>query len=110
MLLSGAGYVVHEARDGKEALALALANTLDLILIDLRMPLLSGYDVIMKVRRAGVCARILVITADVFPPAKEQALAAGADAYASKPISHRDLLARCEILLTQAVTPQARAG
>ena len=79
-----------EAEDGEQGLKLIEANDYDVVLVDLRMPGISGMEVIAAVRgRADAKASVplIVVTADAARSLREQCLAAGADDVLSKPVS-----------------------
>jgi DNA-binding NarL/FixJ family response regulator len=110
-MFAGAGDidVVGEAADGAEAVVVAERTDPDVVLLDLRMPVLDGVGAIRKLRAAGVAARILVVTtydtdADVLP-----AIEAGATGYVLKDAPRDELLravraaARGEAVLAPAV-------
>jgi DNA-binding response OmpR family regulator len=100
-LLRRAGHEVLVARDGLEALALAPAS--DLVLLDVMMPLRSGYEVCRQIRAGadGARIRIVMLSAKGGQPDIEKGLQAGADLYVTKPFSNRELLSRIEELLSR---------
>ncbi len=79
---------VLEAADGREALAKIAAAPPDLVLLDLEMPRMDGYEVLRQVRRDPRTAstRVVAITARAMQSDRDQALAAGFDDYISKPV------------------------
>ncbi|MCU1256673.1 MAG: domain S-box, partial [Candidatus Angelobacter sp.] len=83
------GYAVIEAGDGEEALRQARADSLDLILLDLQMPIRNGYDVLGELRQDPQYAAIPVIalTASAMQGDREKALAAGFTGYLTKPLA-----------------------
>jgi CheY-like chemotaxis protein len=87
----GPGYAVHEAEDGEEALALAHALEPELVILDLMMPRLNGFDVLAKLKADPGLARtrILVVTAQ--PASEEEAREKGADGVIVKPFAPEDL-------------------
>jgi len=87
-ILEKEGYQVVEARDGLEALGKISRETPDLILMDMQLPKLDGYQVTRRIKRDERLAKIPVIalTAYVMKGDKEKALEAGCDAYIAKPI------------------------
>jgi DNA-binding response OmpR family regulator len=93
------GYQTVSARDGRHGLALALSEAPDLILLDLMMPGLSGWDVCRELRRRGVDIPIIMLTARGAEPERVKGLELGADDYVSKPFSLRELLARIRAVL-----------
>lgn len=95
------GFEVVTALDGLEALEAARRQRPDVVLLDLRMPGLSGTEAMkaMKAdeRLAGV--PILALTAHAMPDEREAALAAGFDGFLSKPIAPQELVSRLKALL-----------
>ena len=87
----GPSYAVHEAEDGEEALALAHALEPELVILDLMMPRLNGFDVLAKLKLDPGLARtrILVVTAQ--PASEEEAREKGADGVIVKPFAPEDL-------------------
>lgn len=90
-LLELDGHRVSWARDGEEALRMAREQGPRLLLLDLHMPLISGRDVLRRLRSdPGASAiRICVLSADAMVGTREEMLAAGADAYLAKPFDIR---------------------
>ena len=89
-MLDVAGVEMTDAEDGEQGLELIEAHDYDVTLVDLRMPGMSGLDVIAAVRaRSDAKARmpLIVVTADAARPIREQCLAAGADDVLFKPVS-----------------------
>jgi len=86
------GYDLVIARDGSQALDRALAQKFDLILLDIQMPGLDGYDVCRALRAKGLKTPILALSASAMPTDVHKGHAAGFDAYLTKPISPHDLL------------------
>ncbi len=100
-----AGFQVAVARDGVEALDLAPQLAPAVILMDIQLPRLNGLEVIRQLRRLAVPAPILALTALAMPGDQERCLAAGANAYLSKPVSLGGLQACLEALL-QGASPE----
>ncbi len=84
--------------DGMEALRLASGSPYDLMVLDLRLPGMSGLEVVRTLRDRGITTPILVLTAQDSTEFKVQALRAGADDYVTKPFAFEELLARVEAL------------
>ena len=84
--------------DGLEGLRLAGGGQYDLIILDLRLPEMSGLEVLRNLRDRGLTVPILVLTAQDTVDFKVQALRTGADDYVTKPFSFEELLARVEAL------------
>lgn len=88
-LLENAGMSIIEARNGLQALRLACERSPDLLITDLRLPLLSGLEVIRRLRSHPACVRlpIVVATAITSPEYRRQCEEAGSNAFVAKPIS-----------------------
>jgi DNA-binding response OmpR family regulator len=101
-LLGQRGYEVAVARTGEEALALAEAGAPDLVLLDVMMPLRSGYDVCREIRaRPDLAAvRVVMLSAKGGEADVRRGLEAGADLYITKPFSNRELLDKVAGLLS----------
>jgi DNA-binding response OmpR family regulator len=95
------GYEVKVARDGEEALIYVLAFKPDLILLDVMLPLRSGFEVLQKIREnvALKHIKILMLTAKGREVEVGKGLALGADAYITKPFANKELLAEVRRLL-----------
>ena len=88
------GYETLEALDGETGLLLAQTKDPDLILLDVMLPKMNGFDVCAALRRAGSTVPILMLTAREEENDKVFGLEAGADDYITKPFSMRELMAR----------------
>ena len=93
------GYSTLSAGNGADALALASREALDLILLDVMMPAMSGWDVCRQLRRQGIDVPIIMLTARGGEADRVQGLELGADDYVAKPFSLRELLARVRAVL-----------
>ena len=91
-------YHVDLVDDGLEALRLISGGHYDLIVLDLRLPGMTGYEILRTVRDRGITTPILVLTAQDAVDHKVQALRAGADDYVTKPFAFEELLARVEAI------------
>jgi DNA-binding response OmpR family regulator len=96
------GYVTEVARDGEEALARGKSGGWDLILLDVMLPKVDGFDVCSGLRRAGVTTPIILLTARTREAEKELGLDSGADDYVTKPFSLRELRARIRAQLRRS--------
>ena len=92
-------YRVHLARDGREGLAAALADPPDLLLLDIMLPKLNGYEVCRALRARGLEMPIIMLTAKGQEADIVRGLELGADDYVTKPFSIRELLARAKAFL-----------
>jgi DNA-binding response OmpR family regulator len=103
-LLQRNGYEVHVARDGDEALKLVEACSPDLVLLDVMMPLRSGYEVCKRIRErpAWRHIKIIMLSAKGRDAEVTKGLAIGADLYVTKPFSTRDLMDKISTLLEAA--------
>ncbi len=95
-LLTSADFEVIEAVDGEAGLAAAATHRPDLILMDIQLPILDGYEATRRLKADAVLRAIPVIavTSHALGGDSEKARAAGCDAYISKPYSPRQLLAK----------------
>ncbi len=96
--LSEQGFQTDLVADGNEALNAASQGNFDLIVLDLRLPGMTGFEVLRTLRDRGNTTPILVLTAQDAVDFKVQALRAGADDYVTKPFAFEELLARVEAL------------
>ena len=88
------GYETMEALDGETGLRLALEGDPDLILLDVMLPKMNGFDICAEIRRAGKVTPVIMLTAREEETDKVFGLEAGADDYITKPFSMRELMAR----------------
>jgi two-component system copper resistance phosphate regulon response regulator CusR len=91
-------YVVELVGDGRAALDAAGSGHFDLVVLDLRLPLMSGLEVLRTLRDRGVGTPVLVLTAQDSVEFKVDALRMGADDYVTKPFAMAELLARVEAI------------
>ncbi|MBN2408518.1 MAG: response regulator transcription factor [Candidatus Aminicenantes bacterium] len=97
------GYEVAAAADGKDALTQALDGGFDLIVLDILLPGLNGFEVCKKLREAGVKTPVLMVTAAKTEEMdKVMGLELGADDYITKPVGSRELVARVKAILRRA--------
>ena len=93
-ILTKEGYDTLEALDGPTGLQLALEQNPDLVLLDLMLPGMSGFDVCQRIRQSGSLVPIVMLTAREEEDDKVRGLELGADDYITKPFKNRELLAR----------------
>src|SRR5215216_5632856 len=97
--LESEGYAVTAAGDGAQALKLFPQEKFDLVMLDIMMPKVSGYDVCRELRARGTRVPMLFLTAKGEEIDKVVGLKLGADDYVTKPFGVHELLARVEALL-----------
>jgi len=105
-------FAVELAPDGAVGRHLALLNKYDIVLLDLNLPFISGYDVCRDIRAAHPKVPIIMVTALGSVEQKLTGFDVGADDYIVKPFDFRELLARMRTLLKRnlAASPEAEAG
>ena len=84
--LKRAGYVVEIAHDGATGIELALENLPDLIILDIQMPSMNGYEVIGQLRELGYSGLVTACSASVTEKDSQRSIEAGCDHFISKPI------------------------
>jgi two-component system, OmpR family, alkaline phosphatase synthesis response regulator PhoP len=97
--LTREGYEVASASDGESALEAARNERLDLILLDVMLPGMSGVEVLRVLRREGVTTPVIILSAKGDEIDRVVGLKVGADDYVAKPFSRPELLARIEAVL-----------
>jgi len=93
------GYQVSSAKDGLKGFAMAKEQTYDLIILDIMLPEMNGFEICKQLRQAGIKTPILMLTARSQEVDKVLGLELGADDYVTKPFSPRELRARVNALL-----------
>jgi two-component system response regulator PhoP len=96
------GFAVEQAADGKEGLYFALEYPIDLAIIDLGLPEMSGLEIIREVRKQGKSFPILILTARDRWEDKVGGLDAGADDYVVKPFQFEEVIARVNALVRRS--------
>jgi len=96
--LQRAGYVVDSVSNGSDALAYLRAYEYEVVVLDWRMPEMSGLEVLQSLRRSGVAVPVLMLTARDMPADRVLGLDEGADDYVVKPFDFPELLARLRAL------------
>jgi two-component system cell cycle response regulator DivK len=98
--LESRGYKLLKAVNGVDGISMAESNMIDLILLDINLPDIDGYEVAQRLRKSGkselAYIPIIAVTANALRGDAERALEAGCDVYMSKPINIRELWARVE--------------
>jgi DNA-binding response OmpR family regulator len=103
--LESSGYEILAARDGKSAVELAAAKSPDLILLDIGLPVMDGFEVCRRIREFSE-APIIMLTAKAGEGDKVKGLDAGADDYLTKPFGPAELLARIRAVLRRTRSPE----
>jgi two-component system cell cycle response regulator DivK len=95
-LLTSVGYELIEAADGVEGVAIAQSHQPDLILMDIQLPVMDGYDATRRIRAIPELADVPIIAVTSYALSGDEAKArdAGCDGYVAKPFSPRELLAK----------------
>jgi signal transduction histidine kinase/CheY-like chemotaxis protein/HPt (histidine-containing phosphotransfer) domain-containing protein len=91
LLLEKLGLDVTITQDGKETVEAALSQDFDMVLMDIQMPVMSGFDATKKLRKEGYTKPIVAVTAHAMKGDKEKCLAAGCNDYLPKPINRKEL-------------------
>ena len=103
-------YAVETAYDGETGLRLAVEKNPDLVLLDLMLPKMNGFDVCRRLREKGSNVPIIILTAREEEGDKVQGLELGADDYITKPFSMRELMARVKANIRRTAMGQPAAG
>ncbi len=105
--LSEAGLTVETARDGTRGLERALSRAHDVLVLDVKLPGIDGFELIKRIRGAGVSTPVLCLTALGEVASRVRGLELGADDYLAKPFALAELLARIRALVRRRERPLA---
>lgn len=105
--LSEAGFVVDLVRDGLDGVHQALTDDYDIVVLDVMLPKLDGWQVLQKIRQAGKQMPVLFLTARDQIEDRVKGLELGADDYLVKPFAFSELLARIRTLLRRGKSNEA---
>lgn len=94
-------YEIHGAATGEEAIQLALAKPLDLVILDLMLPGKSGFDVLEHLRSTGFNKPVLILTARDAPQDRQRGYSLGANGFLIKPFAFSELAAAIKALLRE---------
>ena len=97
--LKAAGFTTHTTAAGREAVELALQTSFDLIILDVGLPDIDGFEVLQQLRGQGVGTPVIMLTARSSVADRVAGLEGGADDYMPKPFSFEELLARIRVRL-----------
>jgi two-component system alkaline phosphatase synthesis response regulator PhoP len=103
--LAREGYAIESSGDGESGLERAAAGGFDLVLLDVMLPRMNGFDVLRELRRRSIETPVIMLTARGQTVDKVVGLKLGADDYVTKPFEMVELLARIEAKLRRAPTP-----
>jgi len=101
-VLSTNGYMTFTASDGLEALKVLDTEHIDLIVLDVMMPKMDGYELTEELRASGYQLPILMVTAKQMPADKRKGFIVGTDDYMTKPVDEEEMLLRIKALLRRA--------
>lgn len=106
------GFIVRTAENGEQAIDEVAASTPDLVLMDLDLPVIDGWEATRRIKASprSVAVPVLALTAHVMPGDREKAVDAGCDDYDTKPIDFKRLLGKIERLLTGDGRPGGTRG
>jgi DNA-binding response OmpR family regulator len=105
--LESAGYTTVIVDDGAEGLARALLDDIDLVLLDVGLPTIDGFEVLRRLRAQGSAVPVIMLTARSSTRDTVEGLDAGANDYVSKPFTFDELLARVRSRLRESSAPSA---
>ena len=97
--LTEAGFAVDSAADGIDGLWYATTNPYDVIVLDLMLPGVTGVEILLRLRKSGSQAKVLILTAKDAVQDRVDGLNSGADDYMIKPFAFEELLARVQVLI-----------
>jgi len=103
--LSEAGFIVDLAHNGLDGQHLAMTECYDLLILDVMLPIVDGWQILKSLREAGKTAPVLFLTARDSIEDRVKGLELGADDYLVKPFAFAELLARIRTLLRRAANP-----
>ena len=97
-VLKDAGYTVYTAQNGEEAIEVMDDNHIDLVVLDVMMPKMDGYEFTRILRESNINLPILMVSAKQLPSDKHKGFLAGTDDYITKPIDEEEMLFRIKAL------------
>jgi len=103
LMLTAEGWVVDRAEAGEDGLEIGKLYDYDIILLDLMLPDMDGYDVLKRLRQARVKTPILILSGLSELDAKIKGLGYGADDYVTKPFDRRELVARIQAIVRRSM-------
>jgi len=106
--LTAAGYEVTHVGDGEEGLSAVLASAHDLVILDIMLPKLNGFDLLHKARVASVTTPVIILSAKVDLPDRLMGFEMGADDYLPKPFFVEELVARIKAVMQRKMPEQVQ--
>lgn len=113
LMLKSAGMVVDQAETGEEAVELSRLYDYDIVVLDLILPDMEGYEVVRRMRAARQATPVLILSGLSRPQAKVKGLGLGADDYITKPFDRQELIARIQAIVRRSkgfATSRLRVG
>ncbi|PAD28701.1 response regulator transcription factor [Paenibacillus sp. 7523-1] len=107
-VLTREGYNVYQAEDGVEALEILKVQFIDLIILDIMMPNMDGFEFVKELRDVNIMTPILMATAKHLPEEKKRGFRLGIDDYMTKPLDTEEMLLRMRAILRRAHIADAR--
>lgn len=104
--LTKAGYTVDVVNDGREGYENAVSGIYDIVILDLMLPTMNGYEVLAAIRREGQEVPVLILTAKTELEDKVEGFTLGADDYVTKPFEMRELLVRIQAIVRRRGTQE----
>ena len=101
-VLEAERYTVFTAENGEEALGVMDKKHIDLVILDIMMPVMNGYDFTKVLRQADNNLPILMVSAKQLPADRKQGFIVGTDDYMTKPVDEEELVLRIKALLRRA--------
>jgi two-component system cell cycle response regulator CtrA len=102
LMLKSAGMVVDQAETGEDAVELARLYDYDIVVLDLILPDMEGYEVVRRMRAARQTTPVLILSGLSRPQAKVKGLGLGADDYITKPFDRQELIARIQAIVRRS--------
>lgn len=104
--LTKTGYTVDVVNDGREGYENAVSGIYDIVILDLMLPTMNGYEVLAAIRREGQEVPVLILTAKTELEDKVEGFTLGADDYVTKPFEMRELLVRIQAIVRRRGTQE----
>ena len=104
--LNAAGFTTHTTKSGIEGSQLAVHGAFDMIILDVGLPDIDGFEVLSRIRGQGVAVPVIMLTARTSVTDRVAGLENGADDYMAKPFSFEELLARIRLRLRSETKPE----